>query len=293
MTTTIASTAAHASPPGDFADLRRLLSERAASLSPRLRDCARFALQEPDRMALATVYEIASAAGVQPSTLVRFAQALGYSGFSDLQQVFQGRLTGRRQDYTRRPTDLRSQGETSASSLLTGFIDAAHGYLERLHQEIDPGSLDSVVSVLAGARRIELLGLRRSFPVAAYLHYSFGKMGVHATLLDAVGGVLADRARYLGGQDVLLVISFAPYAPESLEYAHQVAERNVPVVALTDNAISPLAEVADWILEVSDAELSGFRTLSATICLATALAVAVGETRTAGAVGLNTPEKET
>lgn len=266
-------------PPTDFAGLRQTLAIRAGSLSPRLRDCADYVLREPDQTALGTISQIAAAAGVQPSAMVRFAQALGYSGFSDLQQVFQRHVTDRWPGYARRLEALREVGETSGSQLLMGLVDQAHVSLDRLRQDINLQHMDDAVAALAGAKRIELLGLRRSFPVAAYLHYILGRLGVHAILLDLVGGVLADRAQFLEPDDALLVISFAPYSQEALAYAGAVTDHGVPLIALTDTAISPLARIADSVLEVSDAELGGFRSLSATMCVATALAVAVSEAR--------------
>jgi DNA-binding MurR/RpiR family transcriptional regulator len=68
----------------DFAALREALMARHEKLPKRLRQVARFALDHPDDIALGTVTEVARGAGVQPSTLVRFAQTLGFAGFSDL-----------------------------------------------------------------------------------------------------------------------------------------------------------------------------------------------------------------
>ena len=274
-----ATTAVSLSPPVDFAALRQALAVRADSLSPRLRDCAEYVLREPDQTALGTISQIAAAAGVPPSAMVRFAQALGYSGFSDLQQVFQRHVTDRWPGYARRLEALREVGQTSGSHLLMGLVDQAHISLDRLRQDFNLHCMDKTVTVLAGAKRIELLGLRRAFPVAAYLHYILGRLGVHAVLLDAVGGVLTDRGQFLESDDALFVVSFAPYSQETLAYANAASGRGVPLVALTDTAISPLARVADCVLEVSDAELGGFRSLSATMCVATALAVAVSEAR--------------
>ena len=83
---------APATTPRDFEGLKALLAHRRDDLPRRLQQVAAFAVEHPDEVAFGTAASIASLADVQPSTLVRFAKALGYAGFSDLQSVFRHRL---------------------------------------------------------------------------------------------------------------------------------------------------------------------------------------------------------
>ena len=73
-------------PPEDFDALRAAFAQRRGRLPKRLKQVAAFALAHPDEVAFGTAAGIAERAGVQPSTLVRLAQSLGYAGFSELQQ---------------------------------------------------------------------------------------------------------------------------------------------------------------------------------------------------------------
>ncbi|MDJ0896886.1 MAG: MurR/RpiR family transcriptional regulator [Alphaproteobacteria bacterium] len=262
--------------PTDFEALKRLVVDRRDSLPARLRQCAEYALREPDRMALGTVSELAEAAGVQPSALVRFAQAIGFSGFTELQKVFRTRLTNRRPDYSDR---LNRLGSRSAPDLLAGFMDSAHASLDTLRHDLDGVALDQAVDILVQAKSIHIMGLRRAFPVASYLFYMFGKLEIPAKLVDGIGGILEGQAQTLLPGDALLIATFAPYSPEVIDFASLVYGRGMPVVAITDTALSPAARIASAVLEVKEAELGAFRSLSATMCLAMTLAVAVGEGR--------------
>jgi DNA-binding MurR/RpiR family transcriptional regulator len=76
-------------------------------------------------------------------------------------------------------------------------------------------------------------------------------------------------------------VSFTPYTPLTVDLAGAAAERHVPVIAITDSPFSPLAPSAKVQLEIVEADYSGFRSLSATLCLAMALAVATGARREA------------
>jgi DNA-binding MurR/RpiR family transcriptional regulator len=267
--------------PQDYEGLRALLISRRDRLPKRLKQLAAFSLQHPEEMAFGTVAEIAEHAGVQPSTLVRFAQTLGYGGFSSLQQVFRARLRERFPDYRERLQVLRHaehQGSQEAS-LLDGFIGAASVSLDRMRDSINLQELGRAVDILAKADTIYLLGARRVFPVAAYLAYAFGKLGIRANLIDHVAQLGPEQLATATERDAVLAISFTPYAPITVELAGAAARRNVPVVAITDSAFSPLVYAADVWLEVAEADYGAFRSLSASFALAMTLAVATAEKR--------------
>jgi DNA-binding MurR/RpiR family transcriptional regulator len=93
--------------PADFETLKDRLIQIKPDLPKRLQQVAAFALDNPQEMALGTASSIAARAEVQASTLVRFAQAIGFAGFSDLQAVFRSHLRDRWPDYSERMTALR------------------------------------------------------------------------------------------------------------------------------------------------------------------------------------------
>ena len=91
-----------------------------------------------------------------------------------------------------------------------------------------------------------------------------------------------DRARLMAPGDALLAVSFAPYTPQTIALASLAVSNNLTVVAVTDHRLSPLTELAHVSLLVEERDLGAFRSLSATFCLATTLAVAVGAHRPGG-----------
>ena len=115
------------SPPRDFAGLKSLIAARAGDLPRRLTQIAGFALEHPDEIAFGTVSSIAEQAEVQPSTLVRFSQTLGYQGFSEMQEVFRARLRDRILNYDERIAQLRQNAAASSkpNAVFHGFGDAA------------------------------------------------------------------------------------------------------------------------------------------------------------------------
>jgi DNA-binding MurR/RpiR family transcriptional regulator len=269
-------------PPKQFEELKNLLIARRGSLPRRIEQVAAFALAHPDEIAFGTVATVAQLADVQPSTLIRFAQSLGYQGFSDLQEVFRGELRTRWPDYRERLAALRSSagGPPDAErAVLSGFAEAGRLSIERLRTTLPDDKLDAAAAILAAADTVHLVGLRRAFPITTYLAYALGKLGLRAALIDHVGALGPEQMAGSNGRDALVAISFTPYTPMTVELTARAAERGMPVVAITDSAFSPLAPHARVLLEVVEADFAGFRSLSASFCLAGALAVTAAARR--------------
>jgi DNA-binding MurR/RpiR family transcriptional regulator len=271
--------------PRDFQSLKALIADRGADLPKRLSQVAAYAIEHPDEIAFGTAASIAEQADVQPSTLVRFAQTLGYQGFSELQEIFRSRLRERVLNYEERLEHLRQHALVASKPavLLHGFADAALKSLNEIKQKVDSLQLESLVETLSSAGTIYLIGLRRSFPITAYMAYAFGKLGVRHVLTSSLAGLAADELSFAKPEDAIFAVSFSPYASETVNLASDAARRGVPLVAITDSPLSPLARHARVWLEINEANFEGFRSLAATLALAMTITVAVAEKRGSGA----------
>lgn len=267
--------------PKDFETLRASIVERRAALPKRLAQVAIYALDNPDDVAFGTAASVAQSASVQPSTLVRFAQSFGFQGFSDLQDVFRSRLRDRVLTYGERLSRMRQHGlAASRSSLvLDGFLEAAEQSIAGFRKSLDPQALDRAVDLLAGADTIYLIGLRRSFPITSYMSYAMGKLGVRNILIDAVAGMGAEQAGFISARDAAVAVSFTPYASETVALASSARSRGASIVAVTDSVFSPIASPADALIEVSEANFEGFRSMATTMAVAMTLSVAVAARR--------------
>lgn len=271
-------------PPQDFSDLRDLIMERRGKLPKRLAQVAAYTVEFPDDIAFGTVGSISEQAAVQPSTLVRFAKALGYSGFSELQAVFQQRLRDRPSNYDARlqSLDAHVAGGSTAATLIDGFSQAAMRSLEKFKERVKPEDMDEAARIFAAADTIYLIGQRRSYPITAYLSYTFGKLGIKTALIGSPSGVDREILSFAGPRDAALAVSFTPYASATVDYARQVESQGTPVVSITDSPFSPLALNTSVWFEIAENDFEGFRTMAATMTLSVALAVAVAEQRRTG-----------
>jgi DNA-binding MurR/RpiR family transcriptional regulator len=267
--------------PADFETLKDRLIQIKSDLPKRLQQVAAFALDNPQEMALGTASSIAARAEVQASTLVRFAQAIGFAGFSDLQAVFRSHLRDRWPDYSERMKALHATAMDSGdpTHLLAGFADSANASLTRLRQTIVRADLDRATDLLSAAEMIYLIGQRRAFSVTHYLAYALAQLGVRATLVDNVGSLGIEQAANATRDDALIAVSFAPYTPFTVDMTRRARAKGTPIVVITDSPLSPLAGLADVRFEIAESDFGSFRSLAATFCLAITLAVALAEKR--------------
>jgi DNA-binding MurR/RpiR family transcriptional regulator len=267
--------------PRDFPALKALVMARSQSLPRRLAQIAAFALDNPDEIAFGTAASIAAKADVQPSTLVRLSQALGYQGFSDLQSVFRSRLRERVLNYDERLQQLRAHGTAGsrAGLILDGFLTSAERSLAEARGGLEPDKLERAVDILAKAETVYLVGLRRSFPIAAYMAYAMGKLGVRNVLVDGLAGLGSEQISFVSAADAVVAISFTPYASETVALTQAARAKEAKIVSITDSAFSPIAPVADLWFEIVEANFEGFRSMAATLSLAMSLSVAVGGRR--------------
>jgi DNA-binding MurR/RpiR family transcriptional regulator len=267
-----------------YDDLRARIVESRDSMPKRLAQLAGFVLANPDDVALGTAASIASAADAQPSTLVRLAHYLGYGGFSEFQLVFRDQLKSRASTYDERLDRLHHGGtpETQEAALLHGFLNAARHSIDGLANTINLTDFGQAVHLLAPAGTIYLIARRRSFSLTAQMSYMFAKLGIRAVMVNSSMGIEDDIIRQATTTDAAIACSFSPYAPETVQLAKALAERNVPVVAITDSAMSPICKLSRVWLEVAESDHAGFRSIAASMALATALPVAIGERRRHG-----------
>ncbi|MCW5634429.1 MAG: MurR/RpiR family transcriptional regulator [Rubrivivax sp.] len=271
-------------PAATFVQFAEAVSAAYPTLSPQQRVIAQHLLEHPDEFALGTAATVAESAGVQPSALVRFANAMHFSGFSQLQRLFQERLLERAGTYRERISAMppvragRAGAEAGLAQGLAPFVELAVTDLRQLGYAVADATLREAARLLSRASRVHVLAQRRAFPVAAYLAYALAQLELRVQLLDGVGGMLGESLRQIEPGEVLLVTSFKNYSPDVVEAAKAARTRGVQVVAVTDHALSPLKPVASVCLEVGPgAAAAPVRSLVAPMCLAQALVVTTGQ----------------
>lgn len=262
--------------PRDFEALRAALAARSGRLSKRLAQVAQFFLNHPEEVAVSTLVHLADLAAVPPATITRFAKELGFQGFSDLQLVFRERLLGPRLPYADRVSGAGDSDLDQPGTVFGSFVRAAVQSLVRIEEALDRGALEACVAVLATSDVVHVAAARGAFGLGAYTVYGFGSIGRRAQLIDNLGAMRAMQVAAMGPGDALLALTFDDYTPETVEVVKLAAARGHPVLAITDNALSPVVGLATHVLYVNEARLGHFRSQIPAMVVVQAMIVGLG-----------------
>jgi DNA-binding MurR/RpiR family transcriptional regulator len=262
-------------------ELRAAILERYDGLSKRLQQVARHILDQPHEFGIDTLAELAARSDTQPSTIVRFAKYFGFDGASSMQRLFRDALVLNHKglDYGERARNFRAADSNSQGgepmAMLREFIEGSNLALQNLPQTVTAHDLERAIRLVMEASTVYVVGFRRSFPVASYLAYALQQAGKRTFFMDGVGGLANHQVDSIGAEDLLVAISYPPYAQETLEIVQRASARRAHLLSFTDTPVSPIAKPADAVLLVKETEVRSFRSLSASLCLAQALAISV------------------
>ncbi|WP_340616860.1 MurR/RpiR family transcriptional regulator [Xenorhabdus entomophaga] len=261
-------------------ELQEQVRSRYGELSKRLQQVARYILDNTNSVAFDTVAVIAKEADVPPSTLIRFANAFNFSGFNEMKQLFRMNLVEETASYTNRARlfkelDGAHQIPEEPQHILQEFAHSNAQSMQQLAARTPAEDLNKAVNLLASAHNIYIIGLRRSFSVASYLAYALSHLECRPMLIDGLGGMFREQMNMIGPKDVVVSISFTPYAEETVMVSERAAKAGAKQIVITDSQISPLASFSDVCFVVKEAQVDAFRSQSATLCLVQSLTVAL------------------
>ena len=263
--------------PQSVADVLVVLDDAAEALPKRLKQCADFTRRHLQLIAVSTVSEMAKACDVAPSVYMRFCQAIGFSGYSEMQALFRARYTDFRPDYGERLANLSQAGGVATGQLLAEFANAGHKSLISLSNTAMAKRVDRIAERMAQAPMIHLVGLRRAYAVVNNMSYLLDKLRIPTVLHSATGQLASASA--IHPDDVLFAVTFVPFSSETIDLARAAHGVGAAVFGLTVSETCPVAEVAEALLIAREDEVGGFRSLNAAITLTTALCVAVSVKR--------------
>jgi len=249
-------------------------------LSKQLKVIARRVEQNRHHLGIIGIRDLAAQCEVQPSAIVRFAKHFGFSGFTEMQRIFRDGLAEQlapNRNYEERIRKVIESGGGNLSSLdiANEFLGSGIAGMQQLRRRLDNRSFNTAVNLLAKSDNIWLVGSRRSFSVAVYLDYALQHTDKRIMLMSAIGSMQYDQVRAVRKNDVMIAISYRPYAEETVRVAKEALKRGARLIAITDSLMSPLARDAQVAFIVEDNSTLGFRSLSSTMGLAESLFIAL------------------
>lgn len=254
--------------PGSYQELTELLRSRLPRLAGGQRRIAHLLLADPEGTAFRGISEAAQVAEVHESSIARFANSLGLSGYPALMELCRAWLAEQAQ-----LARQSENGQGPPGGLLSATLDQEQTDLSRTYGRLDVGAWLRAAGLLTEAAAVRVIGVRDCAPIADLfaLRLSRVRAGVRR-----LGASVVDELREFTAGDVLVAVSVRRYAAETVRVAEYARDEGLSVVALTDNVVSPLTELADTALFAETGGVGGTRSLTACLSLAQALAVEIG-----------------
>ncbi len=253
-------------------DIIKRLNLSSRRLSKGHRKIAQFIEEHYDKAAFMTAARLGKLVSVSESTVVRFANALGYEGYPQMQKALQEIVHHRLTSSQRLAMSARVDANDLPDAVLRTDLNNIRATIE----EIDRTAFAAVVDAIAAARTIYVLGLRSAAPLAQFFGHYLQFIYNDVRLFSGMGGDVFEAIARIGPKDALVAISFPRYSSRTLESMRFARLRGGKVIGITDGPLSPLHEVSDLCLDARTDMVSFVDSLAAPLSLINALLVALG-----------------
>ena len=229
-----------------MAIITQILTKALPDLPKKLGRAARYALDNPDRIAFDSMRTVATTCQVASPTMLRLARALGFENYEDFRREFQQNFV--QKGFGSRADALRSGAATDRKDhISTSIADAATENIARTVQLLDISAVDAFTKSVQASRRTFILGSGSMHWMAALME-STGQMAIPGLRTDHSGSAtMVETIASIADQDTALVLAFSPYARETVEAAAYAKTRKANVFAVTDKPSSPLVAHADHV----------------------------------------------
>lgn len=255
-------------------DLLSLLKQRMPEFSKGQKKIAAYLIEHFDKAAYITASRLGKAAGVSESTVVRFANEIGFEGYPQMQAALQ--------EVSRNMLTAVQRMEVASSNIDADDVlnKVLHSDIEKIRktlEDMDKKDFDNAVETIINAENIYVIGTGSAAALASFLNLYLNHIfnNVRSVGSSSISDVY-DNILSIGENDVLIGLSFPRYSSRTLKAMRYAQSKNANVIAITDSKTSPIAEIADHLLIARSDMASFVDSLVAPLSLINALIVALG-----------------
>lgn len=255
------------------------IDESFFSFSKGQKRIANAILNNYEKTAYMTAAKLGAFCEVSESTVVRFATQIGYAGYPEMQNAVRELL---RTKLTSSQRIAVTNEHLSDGDLLSVVLNADIEKIKYTLENTDRAVFAEAVNALLSARRIFVFGSRSSAMLSQFLSYNLELIFDNVKRVDLSSSAEAfEKLFSVGEGDVLFVSSFPRYSKTAIKVARYARDKRARVIALSDSAVSPLAEFADILLTAQSDMASFADSLTAPLSIINALLASVAKEREA------------
>lgn len=256
-----------------YVDLIKVIQNNFNTLSKGQKLIAKFILDDYDKAAFMTAATLGETVGVSESTVVRFANTLGYSGYRELQKELQELIKNKLTTVQRISL---SNDFIDYENTLKQVIKKDMDNIEKTINEIDYVEFEKAIEITLKAKNVFILGLRSSSFLAGYLGFYLNFLLDNVKIITAGPNDVFEQLLKADSEDLIIGISYPRYSKRTLEALSYGKNKGCKIISITDSLISPAAQYTDVTLVASSNMLSFVDSLVAPMSLINAFIISIG-----------------
>ncbi len=242
-------------------------------LSKGQKRIAQFIIDHYDKAAFMTASKLGGQTNVSESTVVRFANSLGFEGYPQLQRSLQDIIKTKLTTVQRVEMGKDYSNDMDVvERIMKSDLDNVRSTIE----SIDYETIEKVIDAIMGADKIYIIGLRSSKSLADFLGFYLSLILGNVSMVGYGISDIYEQMLHISEKDLLISLSFPRYSSRTIEVTKYAKEQGAKVVAITDSVISPIAGIADYYLTAKSSMASFVDSLVAPLSLINAVIVAIG-----------------
>lgn len=255
-----------------MSDFSQQIRDKYTQLTKIQRHIADYLLEHNNDLAFTKLDELSLNINVSTTSIIRFARALGYRGYSDMQESFQKKYVNN----TSLPQRLDSAiGATKQDQLLLDVfqndIDNIHATLTMLSET----DLAEAVHSIIAAENVYILGTRGTFSVAHYLGYRLSQSMKNVRLADGMGMMYPEQVSSITPNDVCISFMFPRYTKITAQLLSWIKHRGAKIILFTKLGNTEVNSYGDILLPCQVKGVSYKNSLSSLFCICNYILAAV------------------
>ena len=256
-------------------NLLKLVESRMSSFSKGQRLIAKYVIDNYDEAAYMTASKLGAEVNVSESTVVRFANELGFEGYPEFQHSLQEYVRTKLTSFQRIEVTNNLLGD---GDILSKVLMADSDNIKHTLEGVDREAFEATVNKIIDAKNIYIIGVRSSSYLAGFLSYNLNMIFDNVRLVQTTSGSeMFEQVMNIGKEDVMIAISFPRYSKRIINAVDYAKTKGANVIAISDSELSPIAHQADQVLVAESDMVSFVDSLAAPMSLINAIVVAIAK----------------
>lgn len=250
------------------------IQQNINSYSKSQKKIAKFIMEQYDKAAFMTAQKLGNEVGVSESTVVRFANTLGYEGFPELQEDLREIAKNKLTTLQRYELMLEKLGN---KDILSKVINSDISNLKSTLEQIDKEDFDIAVETILHSDKIYVLGVRSSSSLASFFGFYLNLLFENVKLVSSTSASeMFEQILKVKEGDVVIGITFPRYSRRTVKALEYAKSQGASIIGITDTPQSPITHCSDISLYAKSSMVSFVDSLVAPLSLINALIVAIG-----------------